>query len=141
VVVIGLGQDAREHFPAAVAGEIYRNLNHRFGMAGSQQLASSKLPTYKRAPLVIADDDAEGEKGEEVGDEANSDNAMNRTSSSMARKTLWTNKDARGNSTVKRVLMSIPKRTEEVVKPATYTKSEQKATRPRFHSALVQVPR
>src|SRR6185369_16084548 len=33
VVVIAQGNDGRHHFPAAVAGEIYRELNHRFGTA------------------------------------------------------------------------------------------------------------
>ena len=41
VVVIAQGTDARRHFPAAVAGEIYRQLNHRFGTAINLQVAST----------------------------------------------------------------------------------------------------
>ncbi|HET9526850.1 MAG TPA: penicillin-binding transpeptidase domain-containing protein, partial [Pyrinomonadaceae bacterium] len=41
VVVIAQGSDARRHFPAAVAGEIYRGLNHRFGTAINLQVAST----------------------------------------------------------------------------------------------------
>jgi len=41
VVVITQGTDARRHFPAAVAGEIYRGLNHRFGTAIDLQVAST----------------------------------------------------------------------------------------------------
>jgi penicillin-binding protein 2 len=41
VVVIAKGTDARRHFPAAVAGEIYRQLNHRFGTAINLQVAST----------------------------------------------------------------------------------------------------
>jgi penicillin-binding protein 2 len=41
VVVITQGTDARRHFPAAVAGEIYRGLNHRFGTAINLQVAST----------------------------------------------------------------------------------------------------
>ena len=41
VVVITQGTDARRHFPAAVAGEIYRQLNHRFGTAINLQVAST----------------------------------------------------------------------------------------------------
>src|SRR5688500_15727657 len=41
VVVIAEGTDARRHFPAAVAGEIYRQLNHRFGTAINLQVAST----------------------------------------------------------------------------------------------------
>src|SRR5258705_3748053 len=33
VVVIAQGSDARGHFPAAVAGWVYRGPNHRFGLA------------------------------------------------------------------------------------------------------------
>ncbi|HEU4432257.1 MAG TPA: penicillin-binding transpeptidase domain-containing protein [Pyrinomonadaceae bacterium] len=41
VVVIAQGTDGRRHFPAAVAGEIYRGLNHRFGTAINLQVAST----------------------------------------------------------------------------------------------------
>ncbi|HEX5966687.1 MAG TPA: penicillin-binding transpeptidase domain-containing protein, partial [Pyrinomonadaceae bacterium] len=41
VVVITKGTDARRHFPAAVAGEIYRGLNHRFGTAINLQIATT----------------------------------------------------------------------------------------------------
>src|SRR5688500_14604058 len=41
VVVITQGTDARRHFPAAVAGAIYRGLNHRFGTAINLQVAST----------------------------------------------------------------------------------------------------
>src|SRR5215211_6906091 len=41
VVVITQGTDARRHFPAAVAGEIYRELNHRFGTAINMQVADT----------------------------------------------------------------------------------------------------
>jgi penicillin-binding protein 2 len=41
VVVITQGTDARRHFPAAVAGDIYRGLNHRFGTAINLQVAST----------------------------------------------------------------------------------------------------
>jgi len=41
VVVIAQGTDARSHFPAAVAGEIYRELNHRFGTAINMQVATT----------------------------------------------------------------------------------------------------
>jgi hypothetical protein len=40
-VVITQGTDARRHFPAAVAGEIYRGLNHRFGTAINLQVATT----------------------------------------------------------------------------------------------------
>ena len=42
VVVIGRGPDARRHFPAAVAGRIYRELNHRFGTPVNLQFAKTR---------------------------------------------------------------------------------------------------
>jgi len=60
VVVIAQGTDGRRHFPAAVAGEIYRQLNHRFGTAINLQVASTL-------------DDEE----KEVADEADADAAAN----------------------------------------------------------------
>src|SRR6185369_12429667 len=40
VVVIAQGTDGRRHFPVQVAGEIYRQLNHRFGTSINLQVAS-----------------------------------------------------------------------------------------------------
>ncbi len=59
VVVIGRGPDARRHFPAAVAGRIYRELNHRFGTPVNLQFA--KTPTVddpKAADLNEEEKDA-----------------------------------------------------------------------------------
>ena len=59
VVVIGRGPDARGHFPAAVAGRIYRELNHRFGTPVNLQFA--KTPTVddpKAADLNEEEKDA-----------------------------------------------------------------------------------
>jgi membrane peptidoglycan carboxypeptidase len=62
VVVIAQGTDARRHFPAAVAGEIYRGLNHRFGTAINLQVASTLDDEEKE----VADAEA---AAEENGDE------------------------------------------------------------------------
>ena len=43
VVVIRRGPDARSHFPAAVAGKIYRELNSRFGTPLNLQLATTPV--------------------------------------------------------------------------------------------------
>ena len=42
VVVIARGPDAHNHFPAAVAGRIYRDLNSRFGTPITQQVATAR---------------------------------------------------------------------------------------------------
>lgn len=64
VVVIAQGTDARRHFPAAVAGAIYRGLNHRFGTAINLQVASTLDDEEKEvadAEAAAAAETAEGE--------------------------------------------------------------------------------
>ncbi len=65
VVVIGRGPDARNHFPAAVAGRIYRELNTRFGTPINLQIA--KTPS--------ADDPKAAELNEEEKDTAEAEAA------------------------------------------------------------------
>ena len=66
VVVIAEGTDARRHFPAAVAGEIYRGLNHRFGTAINLQVASTLDDEEKEvADAEAAAENTEGGEGEE----------------------------------------------------------------------------
>jgi len=66
VVVITQGTDARRHFPAAVAGAIYRGLNHRFGTAINLQVASTLDDEEKEVADAEA---AAAEKAEAEGDE------------------------------------------------------------------------
>jgi membrane peptidoglycan carboxypeptidase len=134
VVVIGLGQDGRGHFPAAVAGEIYRNLNHRFGMSDSQQFAKSKAPKYSQATAALSNDDSEGERAGELRKVASRDTLMNRSNAPVVQKSLWINGTAHGN-TVKSVLMPIPNRTGEILNPST-RQSPQPATRPRLVGSI-----
>ena len=54
VVVITQGTDARHHLPAAVAGEIYRDLNHRFGTPVNMQVASTPDDEEKDAAAAEA---------------------------------------------------------------------------------------
>ena len=65
VVVITQGTDARRHFPAAVAGAIYRGLNHRFGTSINLQVASTLDDEEKE----VADAEAEAEKAAAEGDD------------------------------------------------------------------------
>jgi hypothetical protein len=55
-VVITRGTDAHHHLPAAVAGQIYRDLHQRFGTPTNLQIASTP-------------DDEEKEVGTEEGDD------------------------------------------------------------------------
>jgi penicillin-binding protein 2 len=123
IVVIAQGTDARHHFPAAVAGEIYRELNHRFGTAINLQVATTL-------------DDEEKEVNED-GDEATGDamegaaqstdaNATNATAPASQPQTAPVNTRqstpeiiAPRNNSVKRVLMPLEKKPVDAKKPGT----------------------
>jgi membrane peptidoglycan carboxypeptidase len=66
VAVVGRGTDAHSHVPAAIAGQIYRTLNYRFGKHGGKSpfaLTPDMLaPKPKIDPSTIADTDDEEEK-------------------------------------------------------------------------------
>jgi membrane peptidoglycan carboxypeptidase len=113
VVVIARGTDARGHFPAAVAGRIYRDLNGRFGTPGNLQLATAR--SDDNMGLEASDD--EEETSEESADETHEPSISGAKNSKEAsattvRQPWW------GNSKVRRVLMPIPKRSSENVKDA-----------------------
>jgi hypothetical protein len=61
VVVIGRGSDARNHFPAAVAGKIYRDLGSRFGAPINLQVAMSKPGNDPKAAQLNEEDKDEAE--------------------------------------------------------------------------------
>jgi penicillin-binding protein 2 len=120
VVVITQGTDARRHFPAAVAGEIYRQLNHRFGTAINLQVASTLDDEEKE----VADAEAEAEKAEANGDTTES--TGDTTQAATATTTPVTTTPAapaavkaatpEPRSTVKRVLMPLEKKPVETPK-------------------------
>jgi hypothetical protein len=65
VVVIARGSDGRKHFPAAVAGRIYRDLNQRFGTPVHLQMATRPATDEKAAELNEEEKDAvEAEEAE-----------------------------------------------------------------------------
>ena len=111
VVVITQGTDARRHFPAAVAGEIYRQLNHRFGTAINLQVASTLDDEEKE----VADAEAEAENAE--GDAITETPAATATVpvAPQASKPATTSEP---RSTVKRVLMPLEKKSVEAPKNA-----------------------
>jgi len=129
VVVITQGTDARRHFPAAVAGEIYRGLNHRFGTAINLQVASTLDDEEKE----VADAEAEAEKAEADGLTAEPTNGETSTATAppvttkpappAATKTVI----PEPRSTVKRVLMPLEKKPVDAQK--TPASSEQRPRR------------
>jgi len=113
VVVIAQGTDARRHFPAAVAGEIYRELNHRFGTAINLQVATTADDEEKE--IADAEEAAEGEATETA--ETPSTETKNNTTAAANPAASPTTAPAKASiepitlrGTVKRVLMPIEKK-------------------------------
>ena len=80
VVVVAKGPAGRGHFPAYVAGQIYKSLRHRFGpTSGSQPYASIPVPVRPqinpKAAAAISDEDREDEMGDDA--EAGTTNGTN----------------------------------------------------------------
>lgn len=145
VVVISRGPDARSHFPAAVAGKIYRELNSRFGTPVNLQLATTPGPGAddpKAAELNEEEKDAaEAEAAEAKAVEAEVEKAADvavaddeiktatPSTNADAPKSVSTENQAPRN-TVKRVLMPIERRTPEVQKPVFAKPVTQPQTSP-----------
>jgi membrane peptidoglycan carboxypeptidase len=82
VVVIARGSDGRKHFPAAVAGQIYRELGSRFGtpinvhLATADEASDSKAAELNEEEKDAADAEAaeleKAEKEAEAAEESNS---------------------------------------------------------------------
>ena len=164
VVVIARGTDAHSHFPAAVAGKIYRDLNSRFGTPTDLQVAGTldSRPGYSNR----ADMDPKAALNEEEKDEATAiaqesgeatkDGATSvasnapspakttgTTGTTLTSEKLWDNTLKPANNTVRRVLMPIPSRTNEAAKPLTTSGAAPKPgpqvqTRPRRVGDLQQ---
>jgi hypothetical protein len=107
VVVIAEGTDARRHFPAAVAGEIYRELNHRFGTAIQLQVASTLDDEEKE---VAAKEAAENAEGDEMAAGEESTAATPETTTPTEVKPTPATQTPAPRNTVKRVLMPIEKK-------------------------------
>ena len=139
VVVIARGPDARGHFPAAVAGRIYRDLNGRFGTPTYLPVASNsrRTPVKEEEDLAVNDEERDEEGFDtETGSSVKRVPVQIRATESVEtfdRSSSSTN--AASNNKVRRVLMTIPRVTEPVNKPAE-PKSTQSLTRPRRVSQL-----
>ncbi|HEX8649199.1 MAG TPA: penicillin-binding transpeptidase domain-containing protein [Pyrinomonadaceae bacterium] len=119
VVVVTRGPDARGHFPAAVAGRIYRSLNYRFGTRGQvANTPANLIPHPKINPKAAS---------KVIGDEDEADTTMTTgtttavgTGGLPSTDTLPGGGSApRTNNTVKSVIMTVPPRqTEVTTRPA-----------------------
>jgi membrane peptidoglycan carboxypeptidase len=128
IAVVGRGTDAHSHVPAAIAGQIYRTLNYRFGNHGGKSpfaLTPDMLaPKPKIDPSTIADTDDEEEKAAAAAASVPATNPSNPGESAAPAAT--------GN--VKRVIMPVaqpprPALTSPMtVKPAPATKTPPPAS-------------
>lgn len=139
VVVIAQGTDGRRHFPVAVAGEIYRELNHRFGTAINLQIATTLDDEEKE----VADQEAAAENGDVDATETNGDTKQSATATTTPATTnpvVPAAPKAEPKNTVKRVLMPLEKKPVEAPKtssnsttptqtPAAVTPAEQRPRR------------
>jgi membrane peptidoglycan carboxypeptidase len=132
VVVIGRGVDGRNHFPAAVAGRIYRDLGARFGAPPVERIAgviySPTQPFTTDTAALTADD----EESDEAEDEAASRKTPPQKLESM---TIWGDRRQPADSKVKRVVMPISNRIEQTQKTSAATDSKS-AARPRRATTL-----
>ena len=124
VVVITQGTDARRHFPAAVAGAIYRGLNHRFGTAINLQVASTLDDEEKE----VADAEAAAENAEADGETPETTNGQTTQAATATTTPVTTSPVAPAaakpatpepRNTVKRVLMPLEKKPVEAPKNST----------------------
>ncbi len=125
VVVITQGTDARRHFPAAVAGEIYRQLNHRFGTAINLQVASTLDDEEKEvadAEAAAENADVNGELAESATGEAE---PQAKPVTTPAPKTVT----PEPRNTVKRVLMPLEKKPVETQKTPATAPTDQRPRR------------
>ncbi|HMJ25134.1 MAG TPA: penicillin-binding transpeptidase domain-containing protein, partial [Pyrinomonadaceae bacterium] len=130
VVVIGRGVDGRNHFPAAVAGRIYRDLGSRFGAPPVERVAGiiySPTQTAADNAALTADD----EESEAVADEA----ATRTPPQKLESMTIWGDRRQPADSKVKRVVMPISNRIEPTAKTSATTDSKS-AGRPRRATTL-----
>jgi len=131
VVVIAQGTDGRRHFPAAVAGEIYRQLNHRFGTAINLQVASTLDDEEKEVADAEAAADADAANADATTTETNNGEttkAATATATPVPAVVPAANKPATSEpkNTVKRVLMPLEKKPVEAPKSnSTSTKTTQ----------------
>jgi membrane peptidoglycan carboxypeptidase len=139
VVVIARGTDGRNHFPAAVAGRIYRDLNGRFGGTATEQIATTLKPQMKtddlgaKAPSSAARKDSTD--SDEEADQADDGSTTDATPRKIETPTtVWGDPRTPVDRKVKRVLMPISSRTAQPAAAALKTS-------PTTESKAVQRPR
>jgi hypothetical protein len=136
VVVIAQGTDGRRHFPVSVAGEIYRQLNHRFGTAINLQVASTLDDEEKEVADQEAADNGDADATETTGDTTQ---AATTTAPATTNPVAPAAPKAEPKNTVKRVLMPLEKKPVET--PKTNSKTTTSAQSPAAAAPAEQRPR
>jgi penicillin-binding protein 2 len=131
VVVITRGTDAHGHLPAAVAGQIYRDLNHRFGTPTDLPIASAPVAAAGDTKVADADEEskeADAERKKEEGDDEVDTSLMPAANNTSETAPKTGNEAAPSNSKVKRVIMPVPKETKKAATdPKILAKPESKS--------------
>lgn len=109
VVVITRGTDAHRHLPAAVAGQIYRDLHQRFGTPTNLQIASTPDDEEKEIGTGEGEDMIADQADQNVTDAESSTDSSAATTVSPTHKLL----PETSPNTVKRVLMPINSQTQK----------------------------
>ncbi len=135
VVVIARGADAHNHFPAAVAGRIYRDLNRRFGTPANLQIATTRK-TNPSDPTRFDVDEEEEDESAAVSKSWNQVNNLGGISRTGSTQPIARTSNRPTDNRVTPVLMEIPSRTPETVRPVGGSTSQpsngsQPDTRPR----------
>lgn len=128
IVVIARGADGRNHFPAAVAGRIYRDLNARFDTPPTDtQIATTRESqppidnSISKAPLT--ETELKPDTADESADTDDDTATEAEAPKTETPKTIWGAPRTPADSKVNRVLMSIPKPTEQNAKPPSDAKA------------------
>jgi len=138
VVVIAEGSDARRHFPAAVAGEIYRQLNHRFGTAINLQVASTLDDEEKEvADAEAAAENTETGEGEEstAASTATTPGSNVKTNPAVPLPENTKPAAAEPKNTVKRVLMPLNNKPAETSKSGAQAETKKTTGAPANNNA------
>lgn len=124
VVVIGRGVDGRNHFPAAVAGRIYRDLAARFGTTAVERIAATSL-TVKPSTADTNPLAADEEEAEEV-DEAATGATPKKIEPAT---TIWGEPRRAVAGKVQKVILPISRLTEPPLKTASISKPAERPRR------------
>lgn len=129
VVVITRGSDARSHFPAAVAGRIYRDLNRRFGTPIHLPVAKVEgAGDSKAAALNEEEKDTAAEAAAVEAAEIQAAESSLPAADAVAAQEVPVNQTTAPKNTVKRVLMPIQNRPVATQKTGTNTAAPAKTS-------------